>query len=161
MNQTQGFFSSCTVGMGPVLLTGSKDLHKKINYLSVSLGGWGALEHLPASKMVLVRNRLRQAVLQLPVVLTGKRLSGKTRQVTGKIPWPCCPASAPAPHRALLGQCELSSEELQAPVGPCPGGVSDAGGTKRREKHFIRKLGVSGWLRRVSRVQGWSCAAPT
>lgn len=44
------------------------------------------------------------------------------------------------------------------PAVPCPGGIPDAGGTKRGEKWFIRKLGVIGWL---LRVKGWSCAAST
>lgn len=118
------------------MLTGSQDSHKKINYHSTSLGGWGALGHLPSSKMVLVRNRLRQAVLQLRIILVGKKLLGKTWQVTRKYPGHALLAMPL--HHAM----PWSSKELQMPVGPSPGGVSDTGGTKRGKKHFTKKLEV-------------------
>lgn len=49
----------------------------------MSLGVCSALEHLTASKMVLVRGRLEQAVLHLTVVLSGKILLGKHYEFLG------------------------------------------------------------------------------
>lgn len=57
---------------------------KKVNYSSVSLGVCSALENLPASKMVLVRDWLQVSVLHLTVVSAGKILLGKTQQVPRK-----------------------------------------------------------------------------